>query len=76
VIPVWGVLIIVAAFFIREAYQKSKPSNYETGYKDALREMSKEWNSTCRRHTDHRLFAEEFKKYMQSKIEEWDVKGL
>lgn len=69
-VPWWTLIILTAAFFIREVIMRSrvKPNDFDIGYRKAIKDIVRQWNklSNAERYTANE-FLGCLKKYIESK---------
>lgn len=68
-VPWWTLILLTAAFFIREMIMRSKqrPADYDSGYRQAIKDIANKWNKLYGNYEVY-TFIMEMKSYIQRKL--------
>lgn len=62
--------------FYRDYKYKMKPTDYDSGYRQAIQDFARQWNKSVKKSLEPRVFADEIRVYMQKQVNDWDVNGI
>lgn len=70
-ISVWMLLALIAVFFTREVYlsSKQKPTDFDSGYHQAIIDVCTKWNAVNHETKDYKEHCSRMKKYLQSELD-------
>jgi len=77
-VPAWTLFALTVVFLIREIYIRSKQklNDFDTGYRQAIKDFANKWNKMASQSLEPRAFNDEIRVYLQQLIINWDVKQL
>jgi hypothetical protein len=69
-VPWQTLILLTVAFFIREVYQRSKakPTDYDSGYQQAIRDIAYKFNAIKDLKISDREFLTKLRDYLQAKL--------
>ena len=72
-VPAWTLYVLTAVFFIREVYIRSrqKHNDFNTGYKQALKDISERWNWLVHKELQTKDFFDNMRIFIQEKLNDF-----
>lgn len=70
-VPAWTLFALTAVFFIREVYIRSKPTDYYSGYKQAIIDTAKLWNDDIKNRRILVSGTSKLFKFTKEKLKGW-----
>lgn len=68
-VPVEVLFALTVVFFLREVYVRSRPTDYESGYRQALEDIAKKWNEGKNKQFSYMKQCTSIHEYLQKKLD-------